>query len=392
MTDSGAYLDYAATAPVDPRVAAAMLDCLDVQAGLGNPAALSHAFGARARSRIATAAEEVAGLVHGAADFVIWTGSATEAINLGVIGAARFRRSRGQHLVTSRIEHSAVLASCAALEREGFEVSYVAPDADGIVSPERVAAALRPDTVLVSLMHANNELGTVQDIAAIGALCRDRELLLHVDAAQSLGKLPLDMRGQSIDLLSLNAHKACGPPGIGALLLNPDTVRRVEPVLFGGGQQRGMRPGTLPVHQIVGFGTTCRILRDEMAAETRRFAALREQLWEGIRDLPGLRLNGHPRRRLCHILNVSVDGVEGESLRYALNDLAVSSGSACTSATAEPSYVLRAIGLSDAAAEASIRFSLGRFTTAREIGFAVTVFRAAVEKLQALAPQPLCAG
>lgn len=381
------YLDYAATAPVDPRVSAAMLECLDAQAGIGNPAALTHAFGARARSRIATAARAVAGLVHGAAEFVIWTGSATEAINLGLIGAARFRRSRGRHVVTSRIEHSAGLASCAALEREGYVVTYLEPDADGIVSPESVTAALRPDTVLVSVMHANNEVGTVQDIEAIGAVCRDREILLHVDAAQSLGKVPINMRAQSIDLLSLNAHKACGPQGIGALLLNPDTLRRVEPVLHGGGQQRGMRPGTLPVHQIVGFGATCRILQTEMAAEAARIATLRDQLWDGIRELPGVRLNGHPRQRLGNILNVQVGGVEGESLRFALRELAVSSGSACTSATAEPSYVLRAIGLSDVAAEASIRFSLGRFTTEGEVNRAVAVFCSAVKKLQSLAPQ-----
>lgn len=363
-----------------------MLECLNAEGGYGNPASLTHTFGARARQHIATAAAAVAELVNGAPDFIIWTGSATEAINLGIIGAARFRRARGQHVVTSRIEHSAVLGSCAALERDGYAVSYVAPGADGIVSPASIAAALRPDTVLVSVMHANNEIGTVQDIAAIGALCRQRGVLLHVDAAQTLGKLRLDMQGQRIDLLSLNAHKACGPQGVGALVLNSDTVRRVEPVLYGGEQQRGMRPGTLPVHQIVGFGVTCRLLATEMVAEATRTAALRDELWGGIRDLPGITLNGHPQQRLGNLLNVSVGGVEGESLRFALGDLAVSSGSACTSAAGEPSYVLRALGLSDAAAEASIRFSLGRFTTPADVRRAVAVFRAAVVQLQELSP------
>lgn len=380
------YLDYAATAPVDPRVRAAMLASLEATAGLGNPSSATHVYGQRARAAVAAGARALAELVNADPAFVVWTGSATEAINLGVIGAARFRRERGQHVITTRIEHSAVLASCAALAREGFEITYLDPDAEGIVSPAAVADALRDDTVLVSLMHANNEIGTVQDVAGVGALCRQQGILLHVDAAQTLGKLPLDMPAQQIDLLSLNAHKACGPAGIGALVLNPETMRRVEPLLHGGGQQRGMRPGTLAVHQIAGFAETCRIIAAEMPAETERVSRLRDRLWAAISGLRGVCRHGHAARCLGSILNVGVADVDGESLTYALPQLAVSRGSACTSATAEPSYVLRALGLSDAAAEASIRFSLGRFTTQDEVDRAAAAFCAAVQHLQSLAP------
>ena len=288
--------------------------------------------------------------------------------------------------MTPVTEHKAVLAACQTLEREGFEVSYLAPGADGVVSPAEIAAALRPETTLVSVMHANNETGVTQDIAAIGRLCRDAGAWLHVDAVQSAGKLPIDMQSDCIDLLTVNAHKACGPKGIGALLLNPATVRRVEPLMHGGGQQRGMRPGTLPVHQIVGMGETFRLLGLEMAAEVPRLEGLRERLWEGIRDLPGLILNGHPEQRIASILTISVAAVEGESLRFALGDLAVTSGSACNSAAVEPSYVLKALGRSDALAEASIRFSVGRFTTTTDIDRAISALRAAVEHLQAHSP------
>lgn len=380
------YLDYASTSPLDPRVRERMLSAMQSDTGFANPSA-DHAAGRRALREVEAAAGEVAALVGGDPGFLIWTSGATESDNLGIIGAARYQRSRGRHIVTITTEHKAVLNACQLLEREGWEVTYLTPDADGIVTPDVVAAALRPDTVLVSVMHANNETGVVQDIAAIGQRCRDAGAWLHVDAVQSAGKLPLDMRSQCIDLLTVNAHKACGPKGIGALLLNPERVRRVEPLLFGGGQQRGMRPGTLPVHQIVGMGETFSLLGVDMRAEAERLTALREQLWDGIRGLPGILLNGHPERRIASILTVSVADVEGESLRFALGDLAVTSGSACNSTAAEPSYVLRALGRSDTLAEASIRFSIGRFTTEADIRQAVTSFRYAVRHLRALAPE-----
>jgi cysteine desulfurase len=391
MTDAAntvIYLDYAATTPVDPRVRDCMVACLDQAAGFGNPASATHVYGERAEAAVTQAAEDVARLINADPGELVWTSGATESDNLAIIGAARFRSMKGRHIVTAATEHKAVLESCAQLERENFSVTYLRPDAAGLISPEAVAAALRPDTILVSIMHANNEIGVVQDIAAIGAVCREHDVLLHVDAAQSIGKLPVDVRAQQIDLLSLNAHKACGPKGVGALYLNHERIRRVEPLLFGGGQQRGIRPGTLAVHQIVGMGAALRILGAEMEAEVQRVAQLRERLWQGIRQLPGVVMNGDPEHRLCSILNVSVADVEGESLRFALDDLAVSSGSACNSAGGEPSYVLRSLGLADQQAEASIRFSMGRYTTTAEIDQAISSFTRAVEFLQALSPRP----
>lgn len=384
MTDA-IYLDYASTSPLDPRVRERMLTAMDDKAGFGNPSAANHAFGQAAQAMVRTAAGEVAGLVNGDPDYVVWTSGATESDNLAILGAAEYRKSRGQHVVTVTTEHKAVLNACAELERRGWSVTRLQPGSDGLVSAQQVADALRDDTVLVSVMHVNNETGVAQDIAAIGRVCRDNDVLFHCDAVQGAGRLPLDMNAQCIDLLSVNAHKVCGPKGIGALLLNPATIRRVEPLLFGGGQQRDMRPGTLPVHQIVGMGESFRLLRAEMADEVPRLAALRERLWAGLSQLPGIVLNGHPDTRSPSILTVSVEGVEGESLRYALRNVAVTSGSACNSATAEPSYVLRALGRDDVLAEASLRFSLGRFTTAAEIDAAVTEFRVAVEHLRAWA-------
>lgn len=388
MSQDSIFLDYASTTPVDPRVRECMNDWLDNGTRFGN-ASSTHAYGERAARAVDAAAIEVASLINAQPEEIIWTSGATESDNLAVIGGANFRSVRGRHIVTSATEHKAVLESCAHLEQQGFSVSYLQPDDGGLVSPDSLVAALRPDTVLVSVMHANNETGVVQDIAALGQACRQRDILLHVDAAQSAGKLMLDIRAQHIDLLSINAHKACGPQGIGALVLNADRIRRVEPLLFGGGQQRGLRPGTLPVHQIVGMGETFRILAAEMAAEVPRLQALRDRLWAGIADLPGVQRNGSPDEALCSILNVSVDGVEGESLRYALRDLAVASGSACNSSTGEPSYVLRSLGRSDQQAEASIRFSVGRFTTAAEVDQAIVSLGAAVEFLQALSPAQL---
>ena len=380
------YLDYAATSPLDPRVAEAMQVWLAEGAVPGNASA-DHVYGRQAATAIDAAAAATARLVNGRPEEVVWTSGATEADNLAIIGAARFRKMRGQHVVTAATEHKAVLESCAALEREGFSVTYLQPDEHGVVEPGLVDAALRPDTVLVSVMHANNETGVTQDISAIGALCRNRDILFHTDAVQSAGKLPVDMRADCIDLLSLNAHKACGPQGVGALLLNGDTLRRVEPLTFGGGQQRGLRAGTLPVHQIVGMGRTMELLAAEFSAEPNRQRALLERLEKAVCALPGVRLNGHPRNRLPSILNVSVAHIEGESLRYALDELAVSSGSACNSATDEPSYVLRSLGLADRLAEASIRFSIGRFSTAADIDQAILSFTAAVGFLRELAPK-----
>ncbi len=385
---NGIYLDYAATAPLDPRVRERMLAFLGHEQGYANPSS-GHAAGQAAAAAVGQAACEVAALVNGDPEFVIWTSGATESDNLAVIGAARFHAGRGRHIVTAATEHKAVLSACAVLEQEGFEVTYLQPAGDGLIAVEDLAAALRPDTVLVSLMHANNETGVVQDIAAIGAVCRSAGVLFHTDAVQSMGKLPIDLQAQCIDLLTINAHKACGPKGIGALVLNPDTVRRVEPLLFGGGQQRGMRPGTLPVHQIAGMGETCRLARELLAEEAQSLADLRDRLWNEISGIEGILLNGCPERRLCSILTVSVTGVEGESLRYALGDLAVTSGSACNSASGEPSYVLRALGHSDALAEASIRFSLGRFTTEADVLGAAARFRDAVAYLRSLAPDPV---
>ncbi len=378
------YLDYAATTPVDPRVRDRMLGLLGRDSGFGNPASVTHQFGRDAAREVAQAAAEVAALVNADPDYVVWTSGATESDNLAVIGGSLFRQQRGRHVVTVSTEHKAVLGACAELEQRGFTVSYLQPDSEGIVAPQVVAEAMQPDTVLVSVMHANNETGVVQDVAAIGAVCREAGALFHVDAVQSAGKLPIDMATQCIDLLTVNAHKACGPKGIGALILNAETLRRIEPLIFGGGQQRGIRPGTLPVHQIAGMGETFRLLAAEMGAEVPRLEALRNRLWAGVCDLPGVLLNGHAEQRIASILTVSVAGIEGESLRYAVDDLAVTSGSACNSSSGEPSYVLRALGRSDALAEASLRFSLGRFTGEADVEQAIASFRSGVLHLQAL--------
>lgn len=380
------YLDYAATTPLDLRVRESMLECMDAEHGFGNPASATHVYGIQAARQVECAANAVAEFLNADPAEIIWTSGATESNNLALIGGARFRAMHGRHIVTTAIEHKSVLESCRWLETEGYEVSYVEPDATGVVAPAAIAAALRPDTSLVSVMHANNETGVVQDIAAIGALCRARDLIFHVDAVQSLGKLPLDVQAQQIDMLSVNAHKACGPKGVGALFLNADRIRRVEPLLHGGGQQRGIRPGTLAVHQIVGMGATVRILREEMADEVVRIQKLRDRLWAGIQKIDGVLLNGDPSRRICSILNVSVAGVEGESLRFALTDLAISGGSACNSASGEPSYVLRSLGRNPQLAEASVRFSLGRFSTETDVDHAVSRFTSAVNLLRSLLP------
>ena len=377
------YLDYAATTPIDPRVSGYMLECMSE---FGNPASSSHSFGAKAQVLVDHAAQDVAELISATAEELVWTSGATESNNLAIAGAAQFHRMRGEHIVTTSIEHKSVLACCEWLISQGFEVSYVAPDKFGQIDPYAVAAAIRPDTSVVSVMHANNETGVIQDVGTIGSICRDHDVIFHVDAAQSFGKLPISVREQNIDLLSVNAHKACGPKGIGALYMNSERIRRVTTILHGGVQQRGLRPGTLPVHQIAGIGAAAHILADEMTAEVARIQAQRDRLWAGIREIPGVLLNGAEDNRLCSILNVSVGYVEGESLLYSLADLAVSSGSACNSAVDEPSYVLRSLGRSDQLAEASIRFSLGRFTTDGEVRQAIRSFRLAVSHLHSLSP------
>lgn len=381
------YLDNAATTPVDPRVIEAMLECCGPEGDFANPSAVAHEPGRRARARVEQARAEVAELVGAAPEQVVWTSGATEADNLALFGAARFHRSRGRHIVTSRTEHPAVLDPCRQLEREGFEVTYLRPDAEGIVAPGQVEAALRPDTVLVSLMQVNNEIGVVQDVGAVGRLCRSRGVLLHVDAAQGAGKVPLDVARDCIDLLSLTAHKIYGPKGIGALCVRREPRLGLVPLLYGGGQERGLRSGTLPTHQVVGMGAAYRIAAEAMPSEPQRIAALREALWQGLGDLPGVQLNGHAGQRVCGILSVSFDGVEGESLLFALGDLAIASGSACATTSAEPSYVLRALGRSDRLAQSTLRLSLGRFSTRGDVDFAAGRIREEVLRLQAIAPR-----
>jgi len=385
------YLDNAATTPVDPRVVEAMLECLGPAGDFANPAAVAHAPGRRAQQRVERARSEVAALIGADPAQVVWTSGATEADNLALLGAARFYKTRGRHLVTSRTEHPAVLAACRQLEREGFEVTYLRPGADGIVEPRQVEAALRTDTILVSLMHVNNEIGVVQDIGSVGRLCRARGILFHVDAAQSAGKLPIDVELDCIDLLALTAHKLHGPKGVGALCVRREPRLGLVPLLYGGGQERGLRPGTVATHQVVGMGAACRIAAEEGSEECSRIAGLRERLWQGLATQVGATLNGHPTQRAPGILSVTIDGVEGESLLYALPGLAVASGSACATTSAEPSYVLRALGRSDRLAQSSLRLSLGRYTKDDEIELAVQAIAGAVERLRAVVP-PVAAG
>ena len=381
------YLDNAATTPVDPRVTAAMLECLGADGDFANPSATNHEPGRRARRRVEQARADVAALVGADPEQIVWTSGATEADNLALLGVARFHGARGCHIVTSRIEHPAVLDPCRQLEREGFEVTYLRPGDGGIVEPAQVELALRPDTVLVSLMQVNNETGVVQDVGAVGRLCRSRGVLLHVDAAQGAGKVAIDVRRDCIDLLSLTAHKLHGPKGIGALCVRREPRVGLVPLVFGGGQERGLRSGTLPTHQIVGMGTAFRLAAAEMAADAERIGALREWLWRALRSLPGVELNGDPQRRVAGILNVSIDGVEGESLLCALADLALSSGSACAATNAEPSYVLRALGRSDRLAQSSLRFSLGRFSTRSDVEIAAARVCEEVLRLRAITPR-----
>ena len=380
------YLDYAATTPVDPRVVERMVDCLGPGGCFANPASSSHAPGREARNRVETARREVAAALGAVPPEIIWTSGATESNNLAIKGAARFHADRGRHIVTSRTEHKAVLDTCRQLEKEGWQVSYVTPGPGGIVGAAEIEPVLRPDTVLVSVMFVNNEIGAVNDVAAIGALCRERGVLFHVDAAQAAGKLPVRVDEIRADLLSVSGHKIYGPKGIGALYLRGSPKSRLEPQIHGGGHEWGMRSGTLATHQIVGMGEALRIAVEEQAAEAERLAGLRRRLWDGIAGLGGVHLNGDPTRRVAGILNVSFEGVEGESLLFALRELAVSSGSACTSASREASYVLRALGRDDQLAQSSLRFSVGRFSTADDVDRAAAIVRTQVQRLRALGP------
>ncbi|WP_416461599.1 IscS subfamily cysteine desulfurase [Rubrivivax gelatinosus] len=378
------YLDYAATTPVDPRVVQAMLPYLYEQ--FGNPASRSHAFGWAAEEAVEIAREHVAALVGADPREIVWTSGATESNNLAIKGAAQFNRSRGRHLVTVKTEHKAVLDTMRELERAGWEVTYLDVGADGLVDPAAFEAALRPDTVLASVMLVNNEIGVVQDIATLGRICRACGVLLHVDAAQATGKVAIDFASWPVDLMSLSAHKTYGPKGIGALVVRRKPRVRIEAQTHGGGHERGMRSGTLPTHQIVGMGEAYRLARVSMAAENERIRVLRDRLLAGLSDIPEIRVNGSLEARVPHNLNVSFQFVEGESLLMGLKGIAVSSGSACTSASLEPSYVLRALGLSDEIAHSSIRFSVGRFTTEAEIDAAVAQTRRTVERLRELSP------
>jgi cysteine desulfurase len=380
------YLDYSATTPVDPAVAEKMAECLTNTGNFGNPASRSHSFGWQAEAAVEEARGQVAALLNADPREIVWTSGATEADNLAIKGCAHFNQKKGKHIITSKIEHKAVLDTCRQLEREGFEVTYLDPDAEGIIQPEAVASAIREDTTVVSLMHVNNEIGTINDIAAIGDICRENKVFFHVDGAQSAGKIDIDMATMKIDLMSLSAHKIYGPKGIGALYVRRKPRVRIESQMHGGGHERGMRSGTLATHQIVGMGLAFRIAKENMVEENKRTQVLRNRLWNGVSDMEEVQVNGSLQHRVAGNLNISFSFVEGESLIMALKDLAVSSGSACTSASLEPSYVLRALGLDDEQAHSSIRFSIGRFTTEEEIDYAVEKVRDAVTKLRELSP------
>jgi cysteine desulfurase len=379
------YLDYAATTPVDPRVAAAMNECLTQTGVFGNPAS-QHYYGRLARARVEMARAQVAGLIGVAAPQVIWTSGATESNNLAILGTARAAAKLGKHIITARTEHKAVLDPCHRLEQEGFRVTYLTPDSDGLIDPAQVREAIGLDTVLVSIMHANNEIGVLQDIETIARHCREREVPLHVDAAQSAGKIEIDLARSPVDLLSLTAHKLYGPKGIGALYVSPERRARLQPLMFGGGHERGLRSGTLAVHQIVGFGLACELCAGQHLEDARRIETLRTRLWQGLRGIEGALLNGHPTRRVTGILNVSFPGVEGESLLLGLPELALSTGSACNSDSDEPSYVLRALGRDTELAQSSLRFSLGRFSRGEDVDIALAAVRREVGRLRAVAP------
>ena len=378
------YLDYSATTPVDPRVVDVMLPYL--RQDFGNPASRSHAYGWKAEEAVETAREHVAALVNCDAKEIVWTSGATESINLAIKGAAHFYKEKGRHVITVKTEHKATLDTCRELEREGFEVTYLDVNENGLIDWDVLTAAIRPDTVLISVMYVNNEIGVIQDIPRIGEFCREKGILFHVDSAQATGKVVIDLQAIKVDLMSFSAHKTYGPKGVGALYVRRKPRIRIEAQIHGGGHERGMRSGTLPTHQIVGMGEAFRLARQEMAAENERMRALRDRLWKGLSEIEAVYLNGDLEHRVPHNLNVSFNYVEGESLLMGIKDVAVSSGSACTSASLEPSYVLRALGRSDELAHSSIRFSVGRFTTEQDVDFTVALLKEKVAKLREMSP------
>ena len=380
------YLDYSATTPVDPRVADEMCKYLKPDGIFGNPASRSHAFGWAAEEAVERARQEVADLVNADPKEIVWTSGATESDNLAIKGAAHFYNKRGKHLITLKTEHKAVLDTCRQLEREGYEVTYLDPEPSGLLDLDKFREAIREDTILASIMHVNNEIGVIQDIKAIGEICRENKVIFHVDAAQSPGKVPIDLQEMPVDLMSFSAHKIYGPKGVGALYVRRKPRVRIEAQMHGGGHERGMRSGTLPTHQIVGMGMAFRLAREEKAKDNERLIELRNRLWDGLKDMEEVYLNGDLDQRIAGNLNISFNYVEGESLMMALKDMAVSSGSACTSASLEPSYVLRALGRDDELAHSSIRFSIGRFTTPEEIEYVIKQTREQVERLRELSP------
>lgn len=380
------YMDYAATTPVDPKVLEKMVKYMSIDGYYGNPASRSHKFGWEAEEAVDIARQNVADLVKADPREIVWTSGATESDNLAIKGVAHFYKKKGQHIITSKIEHKAVLDTCRQLEREGFEVTYLDPDPNGIISAEKVESALRDDTILVSIMHVNNEIGTVLPIEEIGELTRSRKIIFHVDAAQSAGKIDIDLQKLKVDLMSFSAHKVYGPKGMGALFVRRKPRVRLEAQTHGGGHERGMRSGTLATHQIVGMGEAFALAAKEMSQESINIERLRQKLWQGISSMEEVFLNGDEKHHVPGILNVSFNFVEGESLIMALKDLAVSSGSACTSASLEPSYVLRALGLNDELAHSSIRFSIGRFTTDEEIEHAIEKIKLSIGRLRDMSP------
>lgn len=380
------YLDYSATTPVDMRVAEKMCSYLTMDGVFGNAASRSHVFGWDAEAAVEEARKQVANLVGANPKEIVFTSGATESDNLAIKGVAHFYKKNGKHIVTCKTEHKAVLDTCRQLEREGYEVTYLEPEKNGLLDLNKLEAALRDDTILVSVMHVNNEIGVIQDIEAIGEICRNRKILFHVDAAQSPGKVPINLDELKVDLMSFSAHKVYGPKGIGALYVQRKPRVRLEAQMHGGGHERGMRSGTLATHQIVGMGEAFRIAGEEMLEESKRILSLRNRLWGGLKDMEEVYINGDMDQRIPGNINISFNYVEGESLLMALSDLAISSGSACTSASLEPSYVLRALGRNDELAHSSIRFSIGRFTTEQDVDYTIEHVRTAVDKLRQLSP------
>jgi len=380
------YFDYSATTPVDKRVATKMMEYMTIDGHYGNPASRSHKFGWQAEEAVDIARNQIAELLNADPREIVFTSGATESNNLAIKGAANFYGKKGKHIITCKTEHKAVLDTCRELERQGFEVTYLDPEENGLIDLNKLEAAMRDDTILVSIMHVNNEIGVIQDIRKIGEMCRARKIIFHVDAAQSTGKIEIDLQSLKVDLLSISAHKLYGPKGIGALYVRRKPRIRLEAQMHGGGHERGMRSGTLPTHQIVGMGEACHLAKEEMAQDLKHVTAMRDRMWTGLNSMEQVFINGDADKRYPGNLNVSFNFVEGESLIMALKDLAVSSGSACTSASLEPSYVLRALGLNDEMAHSSIRFSFGRFTTAEEIDYAIELIKKSIGHLRNMSP------